>query len=325
MKNVFYVALAVVIAAGAYWLATPEGKARAPAIGVLQYTDTSLETLAGFKEAMAGYGYVEGESVRYLFDGPVPSLDQLEPAMERLLAQNPDMILASTTPAAKTAANMAAPRGIPVIFAPVNDPVSSGIVKNLRRPEGNVTGVRLSPSEGRRLQSLREIAPDIRRVFVPFNPQDQSAAATLAQISVAAPKIGLALVLSPFSKEMDVIGDNLIPEDVDAVFLPREGLVLSRIKDFMAVSLERRLPLSTPRFEQVERGALTGYGFVASELGKQAARLARQVFAGKPVKDLPVETARDCVFLNMASARQMGLHIPEDFLRRVNYIVYETQ
>jgi putative tryptophan/tyrosine transport system substrate-binding protein len=204
----------------------------------------------------------------------------------------------------------------------VNDPVSSGVVKNMRSPEGNATGVRLAPSEGRRLQSLTEIDPDIRRAFVPFNPDDPSAAASLAQIQAAAPKIGVTLVPRPFTKDMDVIADKVVPEGVDAIFLPREGLVLSRIRDFITVSLARRLPLSTPHYEQVEMGALTGYGFMSSEIGKQAARLARQILEGKPIRELPVETARDYTFLNMETADKMGLPIPDAFLRRVNYFVY---
>ncbi len=325
MKNVLYVAFAVVIAVGAYWVAAPGNKGEPPVIGVLQFTDNHLKTLDGFKSAMAGYGYVDGESVRYVFEGSAPTQDQLGPYMERLLEQRPDLVFASTTPAAKTAARMCAPLGIPVIFAPVNDPVAAGIVKDIRRPEGNATGVRLAKSEGRRLQSLAEVDPGIRRVFVPFTPQDPSAAASLAQIEADAPKIGLSLVLLPFNKDMDVIGDRIVPEGVEAIFLPREGLVRSRIKDFTAISIRRRLPLSTPSLDQVEMGALTGYGFVPEEVGKQAARLARQILEGAPIANLPVETARDYCFLNMESARKMGLHVPEDFLRRVNYIVYETR
>ncbi len=299
-------------------------------IGVLQFGRNNLDTLQAFKKNMAEHGYVEGENIRYVFDGPAANLDDLVPCMERLLSQKPNLVFASTTPAAKTAIALAAPLGLPVVFAPVNDPAASGVVADPRRPEGVATGVMLAPSEGRRLQSLLQLAPGIRRVYLPYNPADPSAAASLAQALEAAPRLGVELVVEPFTAAMDAGGhpsgmeeiEAAAPKDVDAVFLPREGLVMSRILDFIAFCEKRRLPLSTPRLEQVRMGALTGYGFVGEAIGIQAARLARRILGGAKIADLPVETAQDFIFLNMAAAEAIGLDVPDAFLRRVNTVFY---
>ncbi|GKT29903.1 ABC transporter, substrate-binding protein like protein, partial [Aduncisulcus paluster] len=191
--------------------------------------------------------------------------------MHTLLGNEPDLIFASPTPAAIVAKQITQGTNIPVIFAPVNDPVAAGIVKNERAPEGNITGVRLSASDGRRLQYLKDVVPTVSKVLVPFSLGDKSAAASVKMLER----------LLPSDKEY-------MPADVDAVLLPREGLVMSRINDFVTVCLERKLPLSTPRFKQVEDGALTGYGFNGYEIGRQSARMAHMLFSGAPVSSLPV-------------------------------------
>lgn len=291
-------------------------------VGVLQFTDNNLNTLEGFKDGLNELGYHEGKNVIYEFDGPAPTKKELAAYMQSLLDRKPDLIFASPTPAAAVAKKMTAGTDIPVIFAPVNDPVSAGIVKNMRMPEGNLTGVRLSASDGRRLQSLKEVVPRVDRVFVPYSPRDKSAQASLIMLAEAAPKVGLELVTKPFFRDTDVLGDkSYVPVDVDAVLLPRDGLVMSRIRDFVELCIKRKLPLSSARFKQVEQGALTGYGFNGYEIGRQSARLAKMVFSGSPISTLPVETSEDYLFVNLKTAKEIGIDISDEVLRQAYNIV----
>ena len=291
MRIISCILAALLIAAAAYWLlATPEPRHEA-VVGVLQYTSNNLTTLEGFKDGLAELGYHEGDNLKILFDGPAKSKEELAARLRLLLAKHPDLLFVSPTPAALVAAEMTRGTDLPVVFAPVNDPVASGVVNNLRRPEANLTGIRLAPSEGRRLQSLLEVAPGVHHVFVPYNPLDSSALATLNQLRRAAPALNVELLPKPFTPKTDLFAPEYVPEGIDAVFLPREGLVLSRIKDFVSLCSQRKLAISTPRFDQVEQGALTGLGFIGYEVGRQAARLAHLLLSGTPVASLPVETA----------------------------------
>ena len=86
--------------------------------------------------------------------------------------------------------------------------------------------------------------------------------------------------------------EDLIPADADAVFLPRDAMAMSHYKAFNDLAVRRRIPMSTPRLDQVEDGVLTGYGFIGREIGRQSASMAHQVLMGTPVADVPVETAR---------------------------------
>lgn len=305
----------------AAWLISPPRPPADRVVAVLQYTDNNLSTLEGFLEGLRQSGYVEGENLTLVFEGPVQRKEDLGPAMQQLLRHRPDLIFASPTPAAKIAADLTRESGIPVLFAPVNDPVASGVVLDQRRPEANITGVRLPPSEGRRLQSLQEVAPHVHTVFVPYNPEDSSARASLNQLFTVAPDLDVTLLTKPFSVQTDPAEPGYVPAEADAVFLPREGLVMSRIDDFVEVCNARGLALSTPRYEQVMLGALTGLGFMGREVGQQAARMGRLLLIGTPVAGIPVETAREYLFVNMDTAERIGLTVPETVLRRASRII----
>lgn len=294
---------------------------KVPVVGVLQFTANNAVTLDGFKDGLREYGYEEGRTIRYVYDGPASSREQMAEQMERLLAAGPDLIFASPTPAAIVACSRVRGTGIPVVFAPVNDPVAAGILARPLQPEGNATGVQLSPSDGRRLESLKLVVPSVVRVFVPYTPEDKSARASLDMLQEAAPQVGVELVPGQFLPSTDLAAHpEFVPADIDAVLLPRDGLVMSKIADFVRICTARRLPLSTPRGDQVKAGALLGYGFDGHELGHQAARMARMILEGTPVSSLPVEMSADYLFVNLATADAIGVTVSDAVLRRAHVI-----
>lgn len=324
MNKVLALSVAAIVLACAALLVRGGGDApRAKVVGVLQFNSYNLDTLEGFKAGLRDLGYGDGPGgVDYVFHGPVARPGDIDDAMRRLMAAKPDLIFASTTPAGLAAKRMAAQAGIPVVVAPMNDPVASGLVLAPLEPEANVTGVRLSPSEGRRLQSLTKLAGGVRRVLVPYTPGDASAAASLEMLAPAARALGVRLAARPFPVPPD--GPPIpagIPRGVDAVLLPRDGWVLAHTPDFVKACKERKLPLSVPRFSLVKAGALEGYGFIGFELGKQAAGMAHLLLSGVPVRSVPVETAREYFFINLETARTIGLSVDDATLRRARRIV----
>lgn len=320
MKKV--VSLLVVCAALAVtWFLAREKSPGVRVVGIVLFTANNAETVDGFKEGMAALGWVEGVSVRYVYPKAASDAKTLAENVRGVLAAKPDLLFASPTPAAMASWKAAAPLGIPVIFAPVNNPVAAGLMQNLARPEGNVTGVGLAPSEGRRLQSLVSLRPGMRTVSVPYNPADVSARTSLEQLERCSKSLGVAVVAVPMGEHDALDLEKLIPVDADAVFLPRDAMAMSHYKAFNDLALRRRIPMSTPRLDQVEDGVLTGYGFIGREIGRQSASMAHQVLMGTPVSDVPVETARDFLFLNLGTAQAIGLEVPDSVLRQTHYVV----
>jgi putative ABC transport system substrate-binding protein len=195
-------------------------------------------------------------------------------------------------------------------------------MKNLSRPDGNMTGVKLSQSQARRLELLREAIPGTRRVLVPYNPDDFAPSSAVRQIEKIAPDLGLELVKA-HAHARDEVAALLseLPVNLDAIFLVPDSTVNSRLKDVLAVAFERRLPVSGPSMAQVEGGALMTFGFVHREVGTQAARIAGRVLEGAKPSELPVETAEFFLGFNLQSAQTLGLEIPEPMLQQAQFIV----
>ncbi|EKO39754.1 MAG: ABC-type uncharacterized transport system, periplasmic component [Solidesulfovibrio magneticus str. Maddingley MBC34] len=291
-------------------------------IAVVQFTCNNLDTLEGFKTGMAKAGYEEGRQVKYLIPEPAQSREELDRHLAQVLAQKPDLLFVSPTLAAVAAKAATAANRVPVIFAPVNDPVSSGVVANIQTPEANLTGVRLAPSEGRRLQALLSLVPNATKVFVPYNPKESSAMESLHQIRDAAMALGVEIEATPIGAPHEFpITTELIPAGAGAIFMLREGLVMSRFKEFLTVADALGIPLSTPRLDQVEHGVTTGFGFIGTEVGMQAARMAALLLGGVPPSRIPVETAQDYLFVNLEAAAQIGLEVKESSLRQASRVI----
>ncbi|MCX8085634.1 MAG: ABC transporter substrate-binding protein [Rhodocyclaceae bacterium] len=319
------IVLGLLFAAGALWLALPgQAPPQPKTIALVQLTDVDARTVAGFKAGLAEAGWREGKEVVYLDEGPAGSVDRLEPLIRAHLAKRPDLIMVSSTPATQAVKRLAADLAIPIVFAPVNDPLAAGIVTDLKRPGGMITGIRLPTRDDLRLEWLKRLAPKTRHVWVPYTPGDKSAETTLAQIAPAAERLGLRLSSQAVRDEAEIAAAlAALPEGIDAIFLPRDSRVEAAIARFVATAMARRLPLCAPSLTQVEAGALMSYGFVHTEIGRQAARLALQIFAGVKPGDLPVEMAESQLSLNLATARKIGLALPEAIIEQAERIVRE--
>lgn len=292
-------------------------------IGTMSLSEIDLETVKGFQEGLSALGYIDGESVLYNIAQAPETIDQLDDIARRHVANRVDLLFVSSTPAAQAAQKATAGTGIPVLFAPVAAPLDAGVVASLQRPGGNITGIQLPRNDGLRLQWLLRIAPTVKRVHVPYTPRDESALNTLTQIQSVAAIAGIQLSPEPVTSSADAAhAARNLPANIDAIFLPRDSLVESRIMDFVDSSIERKLPLSAPAHQQLKQGALFFYGHVHKELGKQAAHMANQILAGIPPGDLPVEVGESFLGVNLQTAAMIGLSVPEDVLRAADFIIY---
>lgn len=316
----YWLILVVLMAGGLWWYGGDSPQERPLLIAAVRLTPVDDATLAGFKDGLRELGYREGEDIRYFHEQPAGEIGRLDGYVRRALAQQPDLIFVSSTPG--TLAVQQATRSHPVVFCPVNDPVDSGIVKSLKAPGGNITGIRLPRGEDLRLQWLTKLAPGAKRVLFPYNPVDRSAQQTLAAVKTAAEKLGVELMEQPVRDSAELERDlDAFSGGVDAIFLPRDSTIESHINAYVATANRLRIPLCAPSLTQVEAGALLSYGFMHYEMGRQAARLADQVLQGVAPADLPVETARSYLAINLTTAEAIGLDIPEDLLRQADKLL----
>ncbi|GAB1394434.1 CD0873 family tyrosine ABC transporter substrate-binding lipoprotein [Rhodocyclaceae bacterium] len=292
-------------------------------IGVVRLTEVDNRTFEGFKEGMAKLGHVEGKTVQYLAVPPSGTLEVAQHQLTELLAQDVDALLVSSTPVTQLAKKLIQQRPVklPVVFAPVNDPVAAGVVASLREPGGHLTGIRLPVGDKLRLQWLHELAPKVRWVLVPYTSTDQSAQTSLQQLREVAVSLNLRLIEWAMDESSNLAETvNQLPA-ADALFLPRDSRIEAQIDVWLDYANRRRLPLSAPSLLQVEQGALYSYGYLHHEIGQQAAHLMDQVLKGIPPGQLPVETADSFLGLNLTAAATIGLPLSDQVIRQARLVI----
>jgi putative ABC transport system substrate-binding protein len=291
-------------------------------VGVLNYVPALDPSVDGFKERMTELGYIEGENITYLYDGPAENIEELPGLAKGLVESRVDIILALSTPATLAAKDVTAENQIPIVFAPVTDPEGSGVVENLSHPGGNITGVTNFGSDLRRMEWLLKLSPpETEQIYVPYNPLDSSAASALTTAQTAAEDLGVELILQPATTEEDMKAAVAnIPEDADAIFMLPDGLAINLVDFFVAAADKNDLPFAGPTTVQVEKGALMSFGINLREVGRQVARLADQILRGVAPKDLPVEVGEFFLAINLKAAADIGLTISDEILNQASII-----
>ena len=166
--------------------------------------DARWALFTAFKERLAQLGWVEGRNMRMDVKLTSGNAEAIAKAAGELVANSPDVIFGTNNAVTKALKN--ATQTIPVVFAGVSDPIGSGIVTSLTRPDQNVTGFQAGEGEiaGKWLQLLKEIAPDIRRIAFVYNPVEPVHEGWLRVAEAVAPSLGITLVQAPVSRTEDI-------------------------------------------------------------------------------------------------------------------------
>lgn len=280
--------------------------------------DAVVET---FRDGLTDLGYVEGENITYLYEGAIPNAGERAEWAQSLVEAGVDLLVGIATPGAISAAE--ATDTIPVLFFPVTDPVGSHLVESLREPGGNVTGVTNGNPHPIRLQLLLELDPAIEVVYAPYDADSPPAISVIPSLQETADELGVEIRLVPVRTE-DEIRQSIqnMPTDADAIFNLPDPRVADYWREWSQAAVERRIPYSTLSRTEVEGGALMAYGEELDSVGEQAARMADRLLQGASPAEMPVETVNFFLSINMITAEQTGLTIPESVLNRATFTIY---
>ncbi|MBU2513284.1 ABC transporter substrate-binding protein [bacterium] len=301
----------------------PETQKQPYKIGILNYAKVADPSIQGFKHGMTEHGYLEGKDIIYLYEGPIGNMSELISAGKRLIAQEVDLIYSPTTPASQAAKQVTEGVKIPVVIGPVSDAVGVGLTMNLNHSDvPRLTGVVFGLQEEKRMEWLLKLAPKIKRIYVPYNANDLSPQNAVKKLRIVADRLHVRLIEHPIldlQRLTDFI--NNPPVEAEAIYLPTDSLMASKTPEFAEIARKKKLPLTCPHHPGVEQGALFSFGFKHSSLGKQASRLAAQILQGISPADLPIEHAEFYLTVNLKTAKDIGIHIPDNVLRQADTII----
>jgi putative tryptophan/tyrosine transport system substrate-binding protein len=298
-------------------------------VGIVSSLSAFNAIADGFKDGMTELGYIEGENITYDFQQSSEDLSELQPIMDRLVADNVDMIFTFPTGATVAAKAATANTDIPVIFAfAVLE--GSDLVDSLREPGGNLTGVRFPGPDltVNRLELLLEMAPETERVLLLHDPAYPASVSALEALEEAAPSLGVELLVVPLTGVADILpgleahtSDG--NPDFDAILIMPEGFVQSPdgwpiVANYAA---EHQIPIGGSADFEAEAGAIFSHIPDSYETGKLAAPLADKVFQDIPAANIPVLTPDSQFHVNVALANEMGLSVPDRLLSLATDII----
>jgi putative ABC transport system substrate-binding protein len=301
-------------------------------VGVLRYPAGPFDVIAdGFKAQMTELGYVEGKNIVYDYLEVPLTATQAEAQLvaKKFVDAKVDLIFVYPTP--PTVAAYAATQGtkIPVVFA-MSSLEGLGLVKSVREPGGNMTGVRYPGPEmiSKRLEILVEMAPKVKRVWIGYDKNSPNTAPTLEVLRPAALSLGVTLVEVP-ATTMEELGADLAARaksadlGLDAIIIMNdllnqgpEGYAL-----LVKFAKEHKVPLCAGVLSSVQQGAVMGNSPDLVGVGKLAAPLADKILKGTQVGTIPVVTPEQELYINYKLAQELGLTVPEGLLRQAATII----
>ena len=290
-------------------------------VGVVNPNNDHDKILQGFKKGLAELGYTEGENLTILYDGAQSEMSDLEKDLQSFIDSKVDLIFSMSTPATKKAKKMTAGTGIPVVFAPVFNPVGAGIVESLVKPGGNLTGIKVGGHSGKALFWLLKVAPDIKNILVPFGTKNKATVQSLHGLQLAAKKVGVKVAAHEVNnkKELVLLFENL-SDETDALFLLNSHLLHNDVELFVDAAIKNKLPLGSST-SQVQSGLLVTYGQSTTRTGELAAGLAHKILRGQSPDNIPVETTDFFLGINLKTANSIGIDISDDILHVADVII----
>ena len=279
------------------------------------------------RDELIRLGYVEGRNIEYLYEAVGP-IDDAQAATDRLLARQPDVVVASTDPliAVASARSNAAATAVPIVIVSNSDVRANGIVASLRQPGGNITGLTIVVQlSGKRLELLKEMVPQVSRVAVLKGAPSGAGEVEWAAIEQAAAILGVAVQRFEVG-DAAALGEVLatvVASQADGLLVCGDALLMAQQAQIVAFAAEHGLPAMYPSRQFVLQGGLVAYGPQVTDLYRRAAYYVQRVLNGTRPADMPIEMpSRFDLTLNAATAQALGLNLPRNFLSNTSEIVY---
>jgi putative ABC transport system substrate-binding protein len=285
---------------------------------------SAAQNVAALRRGLRELGYVEGQNIgieqRYT-DGRDELLPELAAELVKL-----DVDIIVTWGTGSTRAAKQATTTKPIVMAAIADPIGTGIVTSIARPGQNVTGLSSTSLDidAKRLEMLRQLVPTAKRIGALWNPANPVSALILKQTKAAADTLGLELVpvAAHVADEFAEAFATLAQARLDALTVQTEVVLLDRKIPILEFAAKQRLPATYGFRDFVDAGGLMFYGPSWLDLFRRAATYIDKILKGAKPGDLPIEQPTKFeLILNLKTARELGLSIPQTLLATADEVI----
>ncbi len=285
---------------------------------------TAPRAVAAFWTHLRQLGWVEGQNLireTYWAEGDVERLPKL---MSDAVSRPVNVLVTFGTPAATAARNVS--RTVPIVVMGMGDPVATGLVQSLARPGGNLTGLSAAWDQafaGKWLELIQEATPRLATVAVLGHAGNPLTVKVLDAVKARAVERGLKIRFLGL-KAADGIGSAIdeARKHTQALLVLSDPVTFTARRQLVALAAKNRLPTVFPMREFVDDGGLMSYGSDSADLGRRAAEYVDKILRGARPGDLPIEQpTRFVLVVNLRTARELGLQMPESILLRADEVI----
>ena len=314
--------------AAAWPLTARAQQAAMPVVGFLGSAspDRWARRMRAFHQGLSETGYVEGRNVATEYRWAEGQNDRLPPLAADLVGRQVTVIAApGSTPAALAA--RAATTTIPIVFEVASDPVAIGLVASLARPGGNITGVTSLNAEvgPKRLELMHELVPTATVVGLLVNPTNPNLAEpTTRNLHAAARTLGLEMHVLHASAErdFDAVFATLVQLRAGALVIGADPFFSSRLEQLATLTVRHAVPTVYQSREFTAAGGLMSYGASFADTFRAAGIYTGRILKGDKPADLPVQqTTKVELFLNLSTAKALGLEVPRTLIARADEVI----
>src|SRR5262245_4241280 len=323
-RRVFLAGLGAVLTAPLTARAQQNNKTRRVGFLVSASSSSPSVEIEVFKQTLREKGWGEGENLTFAYRYADGHYERLPSLVHELLNQGVDVLVTDGTPPTRVAVEVT--KTVPIVMATTGDPVATGLVTSLAHPGGNVTGASyfLPEINAKRIEMLKEAAPNIVRIAVvynPANPVDVLAVAAIEDIAKAL-KVRIERIAVRAPDDFETLFAVMMKHRVDGVTVVEDPMIQSQSLRLVERTLKIKVPAAFSLPSYVAAGGLMSYGPNRPDLWRHAALLTDKILRGATPGDLPVERPTKFeLAINLKTARALGLTIPPSLLLRADQVI----
>jgi putative ABC transport system substrate-binding protein len=292
-------------------------------VGILNYFDARYSLVTEFTQDLRELGYIEGQNLTIIHRWANGQLDSLPGLAAQLIASRIDVMIAlgPATWAAKRATTT-----IPIITTFSGDPVGVGLVSNLARPGGNITGFSYMSTDlaAKRVELLSELHATHSRFVVLYNPGEPVTKLELEQTERTARILGLTVQTVPVTQTSELEGafSTAVRDGAGGVIVFTHGFAEFYKRDIIEAAARQRMPTVYGWRDFVADGGLMSYGPNVQLMVRTAASYVDRIIKGEKPGDLPIQQPdRLELIINLKTANALGINIPPTVLARADEVI----
>lgn len=287
-----------------------------PIIAITQIIDhpSANAVREGIKKSLEDQGYIDGKTIKWLYKNPQGNSATNIQIAQQFVSLKPSIMIAISTPSAQALVSSARNHSIPIVFAAVTDPINAGIVKDLKKPGGLVTGVSDFPLIERQVKLIKKMLPNAKVIGGLYNQGEINSVKQFRLFEELAKKEGYEVISVAAMKTSDVHAAALsLIKKVDAFYITLDNTVLSAMDILIKLQFDFKKPIFTSETDSVFQGALATAGAHLFDIGKAAGKMIARILQGEKPGIISVETAKvSHVTVNMKTLNNFKLKLPEN-------------